>query len=394
MQILKNMSEHYMMTVARALTVCRPCRFGAGFVLCLAVLSLLQGCRDPEQDDTDTPPATSAQTAKVYVLNEGLYAMNNSTLSCLDLKNDLLVPDVFRQVNGRGLGDTGNELQRYGGKLYICVSTSNTVEVLEAATARSLKQIALYDEAGVGRQPRRITFWENKAYVACFDGTVCRIDTTTLEVEAFCRVGRNPDGICAANGKLYVSNSGGLDYPRYDSTVSVVSVAGFEEIKRINVSINPYTILSDRQGDVYVCTRGNYEEVSAGDPMGYGFRRIDSRTDELVQRFDDLAVLNFTVQGDTAYLYNYDYNRKTSWIKVFDLRTETVLQEDFIQDGTVLRTPYGMGVDPFSGDVYIGDAANFIVTGRVYCFSRDGKLKFRRETGMNPQGFAFVGADE
>lgn len=361
---------------------------------CVAVVPLLQACPHKPDDEPDTPPATSAQTAKVYVLNEGLYAMNNSTLSCIDLLHYRLEPDVFQKVNGRGLGDTGNELKRYGSKLYICVSTSNTVEVLSVADARSLRQIPLYNEAGVGRQPRRIAFWEDKAYVACFDGTVCRIDTATLEVEAFCRVGRNPDGICATHGKLYVSNSGGLDYPRYDSTVSVLSVATFTEVKRIDVSINPYTIEADGRGDVYVCTRGNYEEVSAGDPRGYGFRRIDAETDEVVQRFDDLAVLNFTVLGDTAYLYNYDYNRKTSWIKTFDLRTETVLQESFIQDGTVLRTPYGMEVDPFSGDVYIGDAVNFIVTGCVYCFSADGKLKFWRETGMNPEGFAFVGRQE
>lgn len=360
---------------------------------CMVALPFLWACPH-KPDEEPEPPATSAQTARVYVLNEGLYAMNNSTLSCIDLKDGRFEPDIFQRVNGRGLGDTGNELKRYGGKLYICVSTSNTVEVLNVADARSLRQIQLYNEAGVGRQPRRIAFWEGKAYVACFDGTVCRIDTASLEAEAFCRVGRNPDGICATNGKLYVSNSGGLDYPRYDSTVSVVSVATFTEIKRIDVSINPYTIEADGRGDVYVCTRGNYEEVSAGDPRGYGFRRIDATTDELVQRFDDLAVLNFTVLGDTAYLYNYDYNRKTSWVKTFDLRTETVLQESFIQDGTELRTPYGMGVDPFSGDVYIGDAANFIVTGRVYCFSADGRMKFWRETGLNPEGFAFVGQHE
>ena len=41
--------------------------------------------------------------------------------------------------------------------------------------------------------------------------------------------------------------------------------------------------------------------------------------------------------------------------------------------------------------VYIGDAYNYMVSGSVYCFSRDGRQQFvLRNVGLNPSSFAFL----
>ena len=67
-------------------------------------------------------------------------------------------------------------------------------------------------ENGNPREPRYIAFHKEKAYVCSYDGTVARIDTASLAIDAMTTVGRNPDGICVQDDKLYVSNSGGLDH--------------------------------------------------------------------------------------------------------------------------------------------------------------------------------------
>jgi DNA-binding beta-propeller fold protein YncE len=250
---------------------------------------------------------------------------------------------------------------------------------MDAATAISIRQISLTADNGSGRQPRQITFHKNKAYVCSFDGTVVRIDTASLVVEAIVECGRNPDGICVANNKLYVSNSGGLDYEtNYANTVSVVDIESFSEIKRITVGINPGKIMADSEGDVYVVSRGNYGDVP------YVFQRISSHTDEVVQVFDHLNTLNFTICNDTAYLYSYDYSGN-SWFKSFDCKTEQVIQESFISDGTVINIPYGINVNPLNGDVYITDACNNMVQGDIYCFDKNGKQKFKiTDVGLSP----------
>lgn len=345
-------------------------------LLLLQIIHVFTACDDLHSKVEPTP--TLKETTDLYILCEGLINMNNSTLVHYSVKDTLIDKDYFTTKNGRGLGDTANDLKLYGSKIYIVVNVSSQVEVIDAETGISQKRIPLFSENGVPREPRCIAFYEDKAYVCCFDNTVVRIDTATLQTDAIVTVGRNPDGICATNNKLYVSNSGGLSYPNYDNTVSVIDITTFQEIKKIEVSINPYTIAADKYGDVYVASRGDYGIGK------YCLQRIDSRTDQLIETFDE-EVLNFCISGDLAYLYNYDYTYQTSWIKVMNVRTEEIVRDNFITDGTQITTPYGISTNEETGDVYITDAYDFMVTGDVACFGADGKLKYKAEdVGLNP----------
>jgi len=349
-------------------------------ILLLAFIVFLSSCDDMK--DVPTPvtlPVTPGESGQMYVLSEGLFNMNNSMLSLLNFDNSTINPDFFLYLNNRGLGDTANDMKLYGSKLWIVVNVSSQVEVLDAKSGISIKRIPFFNADKVARQPRYITFYGNKAYVCSFDGTVARIDTTTMAIEGITTVGRNPDGITAVNGKLYVSNSGGLDIPNYDNTVSVIDLASFKESKKITVGMNPFKIQSDSQGDVYVVSRGNNGTIKST------WCRINSQTDEVVQTFDNLPVVNFTIHNDTAYLYNFDYVKSTYWVKTFNCRTEQMISDNFITDSTTMEHPFSITVHPITGNVYITDARNYTVKGDLLCFNRKGKLLYKiQSVGLNP----------
>jgi hypothetical protein len=152
------------------------------------------------EKDPTAPPANGTRKVSskgLVVLNEGLFNMNNATLTWYDFKNETAHTDWFEMENNRKLGDTGNDLGVYGGKIYIVVNVSSQVEVLDAHTGKSIRQIPLFDGTKP-RQPRNIAFLQNKAFVCSFDGTVAVIDTVSLTIEKYIRVGRNPDGITTA----------------------------------------------------------------------------------------------------------------------------------------------------------------------------------------------------
>jgi hypothetical protein len=335
----------------------------------------------------DSTTNTGTLSGGLYILCDGNYSLNNSTLALYNFNSSSLNTDFFETKNNRKLGDTGNDMQRYGSKLYVVVNVSSQIEVLDARTGKSMKQIPLFN-GSIARQPRYITFWEGKAYVCSFDGTVARIDTSSLDVEKYVTVGRNPDGIVASNNKLYVSNSGGLDYASslgYDNTVSVIDISDFTEIRRITVGLNPYKIKADSYGYVYVVSRGDYKTVSGT------WQCIDTNNDQIVATYN-LGVTNFDLYGDYAYLYSYDNTTKNSWIKVFNLKSKKIVRESFITDGTKITTPYGINVNPDNGDVYITDAGNYISSGDVYCFSADGVLKYKiANVGVSPNSVLYVG---
>jgi len=354
------------------------------FVLGWGVLLFLISCDDMEDKLKPANTGLSNEPTQLYVLSEGLFNMNNSTLARYDLTTQTLVPDFFLATNKRGLGDTANDMGMYGSKIYVVVNVSSQMEVLDATTGKSLKRIAMFDAKGVAREPRFVDFQNGKAYVCSFDGSVAKIDTASLQIEATVQCGKNPDGICVANNKLYVSNSGGLNFPNYDNTISVIDLVTFTEIKKITVGVNPGKILADSEGDVYVVSRGDY----GANPTK--LQRINSFTDELVESFNDIQALNFCIRNDTAYIYNFDYGTQTSQIKVFDCISEKLISENFITDDTKLITPFGIDINPANGDVYITDSKSYTVWGDVLCFDRAGKLKFKlRDIGLNPKKILF-----
>lgn len=355
-------------------------------IISTLTLSLFYAC---EKEPVEPPKPfvtidTTYSNVGIYVLNEGLFNMNNSTLTYYGFSNNTPVTDFFDIQNGRKLGDTGNDIAIYGNKMYIIVNVSCQLEVVDPFTGMSIKQIPFFN--GIKpRQPRYIAFHKAKAFVCSFDGTVAVIDTATLVIEKLINVGRNPDGIAVANNKVYVSNSGGLDYPNYDNTVSVIDANSLTEIKKIPVRINPYIIVPDKYGDLYVVSRGNYGNIKMC------LQIIDSQTDELKYTFPDLEVLNLAINGDTAYVYYYDFMTGSgSKIMTINVKDETIISQNFITDATVVETAYGIAVDKLSGDVFVTDAHGFVNTGNVICFSNSGKKKYSFTAGLNPGHIAFL----
>ena len=224
------------------------------------LLSLAAACDDmedkPALPDSGQETVQDYGTSEMYVLSEGLFNLNNSTLARYSFETNICMTDYFRTMNHRGLGDTANDMDIYGGKLYIVVNVSSTVEVVDLHTGMSVGQVSLLAEDGSSRQPRAIAFEEGKAYVCSYDGTVARIDTASLQVEALAQVGRNPEDLCVQDGKLYVSNSGGLDWEGIgvDRTVSVVDLDAFREVKTIEVVPHTGNILAGQTNTVWVAT--------------------------------------------------------------------------------------------------------------------------------------------
>ncbi len=337
--------------------------------------------KDFPRPGVDTP----IEPTRLLVLSEGLYNMNNSTLALVDLNDGTTDYDIFSTLNHRGIGDTANDIKRYGSKIYIPVNISSTLEIIDAHSLISIKQIPLASENGVARQPRRIAFHDGFAYLTCFDGTLIEIDTLSLETTRMVTLGRNPDHIAICNDKAYVSNSGGLDYPYYDATVSVVDLASMAETRRIQVGQNPGCIEASENGDIYVASRGDY---GLND---YTLHKIDTEIDTVISTFSDIHPLNFCIVGNTLFMYNYNFSDASHWVKSFDCATDKIINDNLLPENVSLTTPFSITVDPSSGEIFLTDANSFILFGHLICINSDGTLRYIiSEIGLNPNGILIL----
>lgn len=336
------------------------------------------------EDAISTPIEPEKTFEGIYFLNSGKMGSNNATLSFYNLTTKQMDADVFKTVNERGLGDTANDMIVYGSKMYIAVYNSNVIEVTDLK-GKSIKQIKSNGEELL---PRFFTSYEGKVYVSLYDGYVARLDTASLEIEKKVKVGRNPEQLVVANHKLYVANSGGLDYSTelgYDKTVSVVDIESFTENKKIDVVLNPVNLTTDNQGDVYLVSMGDYGAIPNT------FQRIDSKTDE-VSTITETNATELASTGDKLYIlysqYDADWNQVISYI-CYDAVQEKVLNTHFITDGTSIAKPYKIGADPVTGSIYVTES-DYKNNGDVYAFDQEGKKLFQYEVGLNPVKTLYV----
>ncbi len=355
-------------------------------LLALLITASVSCKKDP--DDNKPVPVKKPVTTAVFVLNQGLYSGNNASVTMLNKANDSITNDYFSTQNNRALGDTGFDLLVYGSKAYITTNVSSQLEIVDAKSFASIKQIS-FIENEIPLQPTGIAAWGNYIFVAAYNGTVTVIDTASLLPVKTIPVGLNPESVLAAYDKIWVSNSGGMSFPDYDNSVSVIDPITLTEENRIVVGTNPFTLQADGYGDIYVITRGNYADEKMR------LRIIDAEKQILRHTFEDMDAYNFTLRGDTAFLYYYDFmGTGSSKIMTVNVKTDQLISDSFITDGTVIQTPYGIFADPYSGDVYICDARGFVNSGLVYCFAADGKLKHSFTAGMNPTVVRFMSAQE
>jgi hypothetical protein len=328
--------------------------------------------------DSNTGEEITLDGKSLLILNEGSMGMNDATLARYNLKEEELIKDYFNLVNKIGLGDVANDMIQYGSKIYIVVSKSGTIEVIEAATGKSIRQIAMKTTGMQSKEPRRLVAHGGKIYVTSFDDTVTRIDTATLTIDGSLQVGMDPEGIIAVGNKLYVANSGGLNWENgYDKTVSVINIASFTEEQKIEVGTNPGIVQADSQGDVYLSVTGNYFD----EPGAFKMIRSGSNTVETINGIE--APQRFVISSNIAYIITGSYGEPYKLV-VYDCLQETIIKQNFISDGTEIHIINNVSVDSSNGDVFI-TSTDFINPGDFYCFDKTGKMKYHLSAiGINP----------
>ncbi len=367
----------------------------------LAAAILWVSCRKdnvlvPPTDTAVETPSTPVAVKGFYLLNEGNMGSNKCTLDYFDAETGVYSENIFAAANPgavKELGDVGNDIQVYGSKLYAVINVSNKVEVMAVGSAKKIGQLDVSN-------CRYITFHKGKGYISSYAGPVqidpnaragevVEFDTATLSITRRVTVGYQPEELAVSGNRLFVANSGGYRFPDYDRTVSVVDLESFKEVKKIDVAINLHRLKKGSNGLLYVSSRGDYYDVPSR------LFVLDPTLDKVTDTFH-LPAGNFVLKGDSAYVISSEWDWSSGASKIsynlVNLRTGTATPNGFITDGTAqqIQVPYGLAINPETGDIYLTDAKDYVSPGTLYCFDKTGKLKWRVTTGDIPAHIAFV----
>lgn len=357
-----------------------------GAVLFVTALIGFSSCSD-DDDETYTPiiPPTLLESANgAYILSTGKINSNTAALYFYDLtktENKEAV-EVFKTVNGIEMGDAAQDMIVYGSKMYISMYNSGVIYV----TDKNAKLLATIKDATNKLQPRYFDAGSGKIFVSLYDGYLARIDTTSLTIDKKIAVGPNPEGVKIANNKIYVANSGGLNWENgYNNTVSIVDF-NLTTKTDIEVEVNPYELKRDTKGNLYLISRGDYGDIPNC------LQQINTTTDKVTVLDKGRSYSVFPI-GDRLYMLNKGYDENWtpySDFLYYDINSKKIVEESFITDGTVIKDINSVSVEPTSGDYYVS-VANGTTNGDIYIFSSEGKFKSKFDTGSAyPAGVWFI----
>ena len=336
-------------------------------ILVFALCSLLLlSCRSDEvvYPTIGTHITDEVRVGGLYVLCEGNMGSNKARLDYMNLETGDYYSNWYGAQNPnqlKELGDVGNDIQVYGGKLYAVINCSHKVEIMDRQ-ARHITQIDIPN-------CRYLAFANGKAYVSAYVGSVAdpdmlgsvfEIDTASLEITREVKVGHQPDEICVLDEKLYVVNSGGYLTHQHDSTISVIDLQSFEQVEQIPVALNPQRIRSDQQGQLWVCAENQLVI-------------LDNTQD---RHMIDMQASNISILGSTAYVIDY----QKGVLRAFS--TIDYAEQEIPIDISAFEHPYGLLAT--ADAIYITDAKNYVSSGVLHCFSYDGKERWSAKTGDIP----------
>ena len=214
------------------------------YLLGLAVLLMGTAVMTSCSDDNDGPETyLQVYSTGAYVVNSGnMYNKIESSLTAIDYATSTATQGVFKTANGRSLGNTANDGIVYGNKIYLAVDQSNTIEVIDKKTKKSIKQIETTKLLGnaEGAEPRHIIADGGKVYFTTYGGYVAAVDTTSFALQKKWQVGSYPESLVIGNGNLYVANS---NYGYGGGNISCINLSNDNvETKNIEGVNNPTSI--------------------------------------------------------------------------------------------------------------------------------------------------------
>lgn len=332
------------------------------------IILTMNSCSDTPSNETTT------YSNGLLIANQGSFTANNASISFYDYDKDKVVNNIFKEVNGRNIGDVVQSITISGAEAYVIVNNSNKIEKVKKS---SMEEITTIDIDG----PRYMLVNGGVAYISSWtvNGVVVMDISTNQMLDTIVTGGNGPEKMIIAGNYLYVANKGGFSV---DSTVGVINLTSRQLEKTLQVGHQPSDMVKTSDGNIWLlCAGQTIWDAAWTNILGHkpcklhmidaSAQRVaktgtlfeeqhpehleidnDGATMYLGGGFSFEGVWEITVDGSTiagteitddiAYTINYDSATDKLFVTVASFTSNSTLKR-YETDGTLLGT-YEIGI--------------------------------------------------
>lgn len=349
------------------------------FYLILIISLFTFSCNS--DDNSGNPPLEANFENGVFVLNEGGFTYANASVSFISSTGQIQ-NNIFEAVNGRKLGDVAQSISFNGDLAYIVVNNSNTVEVVNRYTFKTVGTIA----EGELHNPRYIAFHNGKGYISNWgdgnnpdDDFIAIVDLNSNLILDKIPVPQGPERLISTNGKLYIAQRG--DYG-FGNTISILDLNS-QSITPIEVADYPNGMVRDN-GFLFVLCSGKASWT--GNETAAAMYKINLQNNQIVDQFSfDSGIHPNFLQIEEGKIY-YTIGKDIYRTEASNIEPSASPFISTAVDG--LQILYGFNVD--NGWIYATDAKDYQSNGELFVYSLTGNLAGQYPiSGIIPNGVYF-----
>ena len=225
-------------------------------VLSISLFSLLVflfACVKEPIFDNPNPQTFSAQHG-IFVLNEGTWGKNNSTISFYNPDNGYEVQQsVFSNVNGTNLGDVGNSVYLQQDTLFIVMNSSRIIYKVQMPEMKLIGELHFPETASL-RFMEIIS--ETKAYVSSFHTSKLFVmNPASMQITGEIPIENHAEQFYTSGNKTYVSIG---NYTDFNNKLAIINNSSDQVEQYISLAVeNPGALLSFGN-QLIIASKGDY----------------------------------------------------------------------------------------------------------------------------------------
>ncbi|MCA0445674.1 MAG: hypothetical protein LCH54_05540 [Bacteroidetes bacterium] len=332
------------------------------------IFLVLVSCKQ-DSDTGEIPPEVSADPG-IYILNEGLWGQNNSSLQFFSLISGTVAGDLKTGVLGEPLGDTGNSMSTNGSLGLISVTSSNKLVWFDLKSGKKVKSYKFPAEA----TPRESLIGpDGNLYISSFyQHQVLVINSKTDEVVNKIPVDSYPENLAADSDNLYVSCNG----LGSGQTLMKIPFLNPDGKTKITVPQNPDKIMVVSDGILVFCL-GNLWDAKPQSRIV----KIENGQNSVSKSFDAGMQIQSVCEYGTTKL------AVTTSEAVFVINSDLVVTDTLINRKSVLfkgkilsQTIY----DPKKDWFWVTSTDAYTVRGWLEAFHKGTRVAGPVQVGLNP----------
>ncbi len=347
--------------------------------LILILCCWLASCKKDKPDRANI--SVPHGTGNLYIACEGNFGNGDATLYSYDPIHATVYNDLYSTINGQPLGDVLQSIQHIGNRLFLCVNNSDKVVVLDDMDLKLVATLSI-------PKPRYIVpVSSTTAYVsALYSNKVYVLNLQQMRVtDTIDLPGQNPEGMCVYNNNVIVCTWDTARKKIYSIDIANGRVGAAIEIG----GYAPQEALLDKEQMLWVLAGEQYVGKTST------WTRLDPSTGQVLKTYTFPAEANvvrpvFNKAKDTLYFIEANQGGGTANNGVYrmGIHDEQLPLQPFVA-ARQFQYFWALGIDPVSGNVYVGDPRGFVQKGIIYIYQPDGTLLQQFTVGLGPGHFYF-----